>query len=236
MSIAIIVISNGDLRDLEVTLQSTRYVNCEKYVFLQLLDLNQTMPSKVQDLINNTCDGFNVECDTGIYNAFNRALNTVTKNGILDHYNRVIFMNSGDKFVDRCYLFLSDQGSSISCNAVTPQGKSLCQSFNPLFLQYPHHQGLFYKSEFFKTYRYPEHYRIAGDLDSKIRLFREDNVLFINEVVAIVDPNGISSQRGNLALAFKRSKENATISRQYFGWWISRFHFVIYFMWYWRKR
>lgn len=148
------------------------------------------------------------EPDRGIYDAMNKGISIATG-------DYVINMNVGDqlitipeqelerelqsKSVAVCGKIRTDQG-----NIHTPKYTWLMKLQNQL-----PHQALFYKTKYTRLYNI--HYKIVGDYDLNLELYkRHKTIKIIDTVVAKHSLDGISRSSAS-------EKESLSVTRKYFG-------------------
>lgn len=158
------------------------------------------------------------EPDSGIYDAWNKALTKVTGEWVCfigsDDYLRdsTVFeqlaehLKSAAPSLDFLYsqvVLVNDQGQEL---IVT--GTEWPKAFNSILrgMTVPH-PAMMHRSALFKLSQFDDNYRIAGDYAFFLEHARVDNVAFADDVVAVcMRQGGISSQQGNFRVSLKECR------------------------------
>ena len=213
--IAIITINYNNKRGLEETINSVRNQSCKDFEFI-VVDGASTDGSI--ELLRNNIDiisEYVSEKDTGIFNAMNKGVKMATS-------EYLIFLNSGDSFVDTEVvrnLYAQDFDADIL------QGDSICTkkgvfnhiwsapkyiTCNTFYSGSPSHQSAIIRKALFDKTPYDETLRIAADK----KFFFEQLIIHgasyrkLNMQVARFDVEGISN---NLMFEEKKEQENRKI-------------------------
>lgn len=146
------------------------------------------------------------EPDKGIYDAMNKALKIATGDFL-------IFLNAGDTFFSD--LTIQEFISKIQQRDVVYYGDALYRNQTGgeefrrggLFSKYRLsktnicHQTIFYPNIVYQSNFYNLNYKISADWAYNIRLFRKYKYMYLEQVVACYDTNGISAQTRDLRFA-----------------------------------
>jgi glycosyltransferase involved in cell wall biosynthesis len=163
------------------------------------------------------------EKDTGIYDAWNKALR-------LAHGEWILFMGAGDSILSAQVLHeisIELQKLPISCDYYSVPVQSVLSFDEPLEMIYPSqsplkelqhgmclpHQGLFHRRRLFEQQDFSTKYRIAGDYDFVCRTLKADNWQLGSSPCVRMLFGGLSS---SMLSMLQREKEFWNISRQYY--------------------
>ena len=171
------------------------------------------------DIIKKYSENISVflsEPDSGIYNAMNKAI-------ALSSGDMIVFMNSGDSFVDLTALSRIavniDEDTDIIIAKELIEGK-VCKTYSKdenksVYIDafFPH-QATFSKTELYKKDgKFDESFRICADYDWILREYYLGRKLkWIDEVVSVYDADGISSSVKCIAEQFRISKKYLQLS------------------------
>ncbi|MDE6386394.1 MAG: glycosyltransferase [Lachnospiraceae bacterium] len=164
--------------------------------------------------------------DSGIYNAMNKGTDLCSGDYIL-------FLNSGDIFVDKhavenVVAQICDDGSPLpdviygnvtkiyADKTVTEKYPGKHRVFKLLMMgKMPCHQGIFAQTSIMRKLRFDESYRICADFDFLLRCVREHvRMQYVDVNVSVVDcVTGISSQKANLDRM--RAEDDRSIREHY---------------------
>lgn len=148
----------------------------------------------------NDIDKYISEPDTGIANAFNKGINLAS-----GHY--LLFLNAGDTLCKSAIdaikkAIRSDNNHSLMYvgkvgllyeNSTVIAGFKISK-YRQMLRNYLPHQAMVIKSSCFKEFGlYDEAYRLGMDYEWSLRLInRWDRLTFIDDVLALMDTNGVS--------------------------------------------
>ncbi len=215
--LSIITINYNDKKGLQKTIDSVVNQTWKDFEFIIIdggsIDGSVDIINKYQKEINYWVS----EKDTGVYNAMNKGIKMA-----VGEY--LIFMNSGDIFVDSNVLFkIKDKlqngvgilyGKSIySKDAIyvrseTPPDKL---GFYFFYISGLNHQATFIKRElFFKYFLYNEEYKICSDWEFFIYTICKGNesYLFVDEFICDYDLSGISANPENQKLYYSEREKS----------------------------
>ncbi len=159
------------------------------------------------------------ERDEGIADAFNKGIKRAAGDVIL-------LLNSGDLLYDQNVIKIVLEKFDADKNLMWLHGKyryqrsgiwvTLGKSFDPQKLyrgmRSLSHQTMYVRKELYKKYgMYDNSFKIAMDFDFVARI-RFEKFLFLNEILAINVPGGISTEKYNLSL-----KEGSRVVKKYLG-------------------
>lgn len=162
--------------------------------------------------------------DTGLYNAMNKGID-------LCKGDYIIFLNSGDVFVDKDVLArVAEQAKAelVYGNVIRVFEKEERLEKYPgkrtafklmLMGRMPCHQVIFTKRETMQRYRFDESFRICADFDFMVRCLRDKVPMqYIDVTVSRVDcVDGVSSQSENLERM--RREDDRSIRKWFPGWY-----------------
>ena len=159
------------------------------------------------------------ERDKGIADAFNKGIEKATGDVIL-------LLNSGDLLYDKNVIKIVLEKFDADKNLMWLHGKyryqrsgiwvTLGKPFEPKKLyrgmRSLSHQTMFVRKELYHTYGlYDNSFKIAMDFDFVARI-RNEKFIFLDEILAVNVPGGISSEKYNLSL-----KEGSKVVKKYLG-------------------
>jgi len=162
--------------------------------------------------------GFISEKDSGIYNAWNKAIKLLDTDWVL-------FLGAGDVLYDEFSIERSVgllNPSYFICygNVQMVDGNGQYREFfgeiNTLKWeqcrpQTPHHQGVFHNSSIFKSFVFDESYKIGGDSKLVLEAMKLCEPFYINANVAMMRTGGVSYRLESLSVCLK---ENRRIVRE----------------------
>lgn len=215
--LSIITINYNDKKGLQKTIESVISQTWKDFEFIIIdggsYDGSVEILNQYQTKINHSIS----EKDTGVYNAMNKGIKIASG-------DYLIFMNSGDIFVDANVLFKInnklDFGTSILYGksnyskegiydrSETPPTKL---SFYFFFISGLNHQATFIKRAlFFKYFLYNEEYKICSDWEFFIYTICKGNESyeFIDEFICDYDLSGISANPDNQKLYHLERKQS----------------------------
>lgn len=141
--------------------------------------------------------------DTGIYDAWNKAVD------VLDNNSFVIFLGAGDVLIpnawDDCVnlVLAIHEKYKCFCFGVYLAKKSKIQTWLPRSSlkgyewgrpYLPPHQGVLVHSTVLKHFKFDESYRVAADSKFLLQAFAMSNPLACNIILSKMDGNGISNE------------------------------------------
>ena len=168
------------------------------------------------------------EKDNGIYDAMNKGIKFVTG-------DFVCFMNAGDCILLEGMLSLVyniDEKNICYIGDATwdvPLKNFKHLNFFPKLLRLPIHQAMLIPIN--KCYTFNLNYKIASDLDQKIKIIKSGRYILINEQVVLCESGGISQNILSFNDILERSFESFSIAKNHFGYFwgiINFFKFVIW--------
>jgi glycosyltransferase involved in cell wall biosynthesis len=184
-------------------------------------------------VVNNFCgqiDQIISEPDNGIYDAFNKGIN-ISKGDV------IFFLNSDDFLFDNKVIEkianVFQQNDQLECvygNVKVLNGRtgfSHIKGFRDLSIEdikngvWPQHPALFLKRDVYREYMFNSSYRIAGDLDLIIKVFRDhaDFCHYVDFTVTVFRQDGISNHLDTILETWTETNE---IFRSHFG--LERYH------------
>jgi glycosyltransferase involved in cell wall biosynthesis len=194
--ITIITVVYNSVNLIEGTINSViqqDYVNKE-FIIIDGLSSDGTV-----EIIKKYNDNINIwksEIDNGIYDAMNKALQYVTGDWI-------IFMNSGDQFINNHVL--KDLSLNKSYDLYFGATKIKTNDFKDS-VKYPLtvnklwkgmiccHQSIIFRSDLFKKYIFDIKYTLSADYNLIYTLIRKENakIFFTNNIISIYYDEGVS--------------------------------------------
>ena len=166
--------------------------------------------------------------DNGIYDAMNKGINFV--NG-----DFVCFMNAGDSILTDGMLSLTKKIKENNICYIglatwdTPLNNFKYINFYPKLLRLPNHQAMLIPTN--TCFSFNLKYKIASDLDQKIKIIKTGNYLLTKDKVVLCESGGVSQNVLSFKDIFNRSIEIYLISRSQYGlFWgiINFFKFIIW--------
>ena len=199
--ISIVTVAYNAVDSIEETIQSVISQDYSGYEYLVIDGGSTDGTTSVISRYSSFIDYYVSEPDKGIYDAMNKAIDVA--NG-----EWIVFLNSGDKFVDSnvlarmsaymssnpdCSVIYGDTIVKYPWGSFQSKGKGI--SPNDMFLPFCH-QSSFVKTELMKQYKFDLSYRVVADY----RFFYQlhcfgKRFLHVNELIAEYDMGGYSSQR-----------------------------------------
>lgn len=174
------------------------------------------------------------EKDRGIYHAMNKGI-------ALSQSLYLSFMNSGDYPIVENYLkflnFLDCEHSFYAENIWYPKkdiGLKFLK-FQPIFLRMPNHQAMIFHEKDIIEFRYNETYKFAADLDLKLFCHKRKRLKKYDDFVVYTEAGGFSQTIRNLSELINRANENSKIANKYYGIFIAKLNFIIFFFWHFKK-
>ncbi|MEI8084601.1 MAG: glycosyltransferase family 2 protein [Paludibacter sp.] len=219
-SISIITINMNNEHGLKKTLESIdnqTYKNIE----LIIIDGNSTDNSlNVITSFNSLISKAVVEKDQGLYDAMNKGIDCATS-------DFAMFLNSGDvfsktdsleiltsKIEDKNKLYFGRAKNVYNNSTIyyLPSFK-ISESNYKVWLQSisPNHQAILFPKSFYKTNYYNLKYKIAADIDFKLRALNQLDAVFVDTLVIDFELGGISTVPRSLKLINQINKEGFDI-------------------------
>ena len=210
MKLSIITVNKNNAQGLERTIQSVINQTFKDFEYIIIDGASTDSSVGVIKKYADKIDYWVSEPDTGIYNAMNKGIK-VAKGEYL------LFLNSGDWLVDEKILYRA----CLYCNAYdfiygkikySKSGSIYGKEFNysDLLFQNIHHQAIFYKRIIFDILGiYSEKFEIVADYELNIKIFRTDSfkIKYIDEIISLVEDNGISTEKIDIEF-YKRFCKN----------------------------
>ncbi len=167
------------------------------------------------------------EKDTGIYDAWNKALRRIEGEW-------VIFFGADDVFKDKKsvaklseFILQSEQEKKITAKTIFISSNIILgDSLLPTNADYRKimetnspfpYPGLLHRTNLFESYRYNPQYKIVGDYDFIVRILLADEtaeVVFYPRIFCHMQEGGISNDYAN---AYQICKERVDVIKKYFG-------------------
>ena len=164
------------------------------------------------------------EKDTGVYDAWNKAIKRIEGEWVIffgadDFFNNKNSLEKLHKFVEsekekkqiRAETIFIASSIFIGDNFRPLKDNYLSRIKKEMPFLYP---GLVHNAHLFETYKYNAQYKIAGDYDFVVRVIETGNVVFYPRVFCQMGPNGMSANAEN---AFLAHQEQYLIIKKYFG-------------------
>lgn len=218
--------NNGLLRTLESYKLFKESYNNSELIVIDGISFDDTTDTliKYKDLINFCVS----EKDYGIYDAMNKGIKFVTG-------DFVCFMNAGDcillegmlnlvNMIDEkkiCYI------GDASWDFPLKNFKHL--NFFPKLLRLPIHQAMLIPIDYCFTFNL--RYKIASDLDQKIKIIKSGRYTLTNEQVVLCESGGISQNILSFNDILERSFESFSIAKNHFGYFWGIINFFKFFIW-----
>lgn len=234
MRVSVITINRNNMVGLERTIDS---VLCQSYSDFEWIVIDGGSTDGSRQLIEQYANRFAYwvsEPDDGVYHAMNKGI--VKAKG-----DYVIFMNSGDRFVDA--KVLKDVSKELDCDIaagfVKEDGaKSIIKpptSFTPwhIFHQNVPHQAEFIKLSLFDSIAlYSEDLRVLADLEFNFKASMASvSYKVIQRLVASVEPGGISNTQTDFMEQERELIKERNLPKalcEDFSFWMNNEHFISY--------
>lgn len=231
--ISIITINYNDKNGLTKTIESVVNQTLSDFEFI-VIDGNSSDGSKeVIEDYKNQISYWVSEPDSGIYNAMNKGIRAAKG-------DYVLFMNSGDCFLDetilsKCDKLLNDNFDIYYGNLIyfdKKKNKNVDWLFpNKLTFQFfinhslPHQASFIKKSLFDSVFYYNENLKIASDWEFFVVAIIKNNATYkhLGITMSEYDFNGISSDPKNYALVQSEKKQTYN---QYFSMFIDDYKLI----------
>ena len=224
-TISIITASHNSEKFIEDSIQS---VISQSYELIEYIIVDGNSTDKTMQIVNKYCDHINKiisEPDNGIYDAYNKGI-------LFSNGDVLLFLNSDDYLFDnevvekianvfqRNNEFKCVYGNVKVLNEKT--GFSQIKGFRNLSIEdikngwWPQHPALFLKRDVYREYMFNPKYKIAGDLDLIVKVFRDHAIFchYVDFTVTVFRQNGISN---NLETILETWKETNEIFSSHFG-------------------
>lgn len=169
------------------------------------------------------------EKDCGIYHAMNKGINLCSG-------KYINFMNSGDTpIVNNMVKAIKELDGERFIYGRSNWNKKVVSLFenytSSFFCKMPSHQAIFFPRDWHVKNLYNLQYKIAADLDIKIRLFKEKKKIFINLPIVLSQVGGVSQNIKNFKEIIFRAKEIYSISIKNNSFFSAIINFSIYVIW-----
>lgn len=180
---------------------------------------------------------FDASPDDGIYDAMNGAVN-------LAEGDWVLFMNSGDAFAKTASDFFmsclkyGDIRSGVfyggsDAKSIFPKAQ---RKLYPRLARLPPHQAMLIPIKIQKRFSFDRTYPVSADKDFKIRTIRSGvEYIFIDKVVCLSEPGGVSVKMANHEVLWKRTQEQYFIMEKNFGTLAALAYTSAFYLWNSRK-
>ena len=220
--ISIITINLNDALGLEHTLKSIEY---QSYENIELIVVDGCSSDNSLDIMRNFKSLISksvIEKDKGLYDAMNKGIAHASGDFAL-------FLNSGDAFSDRDSLeklaskiedkhklyFGRSRNSYKNSIIYYLPGLSITKDNYVSWLSQisPNHQTILFPKSFYKMNSYNLKYRIAADIDYKLKALNQLEVVFVDVVVTDFELGGISTVPKSLKLVNEIIKEGFEINK-----------------------
>ena len=146
------------------------------------------------------------ENDLGIYDAMNKGILASTGDWIN-------FMNAGD-YLCKEILSKINFNQSVACI----YGLSTLKNSNKVTRShYPNHQAMFFRNTFAKSNKYNSSFMTAADLEIKLKVFKFENYLSLDNVIVEYSDPGLSVDRSSKQKIYNVLAENVYIRIKYLG-------------------
>ncbi len=218
MKVTVATVCYNSIDVIEDTIKS---VVSQTYDYIEYIIVDGASDDGTMDVVERYKDDYCIvtisEPDKGLYDAMNKATWLATGDYIL-------FMNSGDVFVDKDVIkdlsvILAEGHELVFGNAIRnkPQGQVIEKyhgkhKIMTLLLQgrMMCHQSVFTRIDIMRQYGFDLKYSITADYDFIMRMMRDKrDIVYIDRTVSIVDNvNGISSSKGNFAIMRKQDDDS----------------------------
>ncbi len=169
------------------------------------------------------------EKDQGIYDAMNKGIN-------LSSGNYINFMNSGDVSIIKNMVTAIQRldGNKFIFGKCEWNQKIISlfpEIISTFFCKMPNHQAIFFPRDWHIKNLYNLQYKIAADLDVKLKLFKEVSHLFINLPLVLSEAGGVSQKIKNFKEIKIRAREIYNISIKNNGLLSANINYLIYIIW-----
>ncbi len=192
-SIVVVTYNNAD--GLRRTLKSIRLLDYAQKEVIVIdggsKDDTLAIIAENQDIITTSVS----EKDNGIYNAMNKGIKLVKG-------DYVVFMNSGDEFVNKDVLSLVngyDGDIILGEDIYGGARRTLKQKMTlyDLLSNGMYHQAVYYRNKVLQKYGFDESYKLIADLKSVVEPLVKDRVVIscVTQPLAICESGGVSKQR-----------------------------------------
>lgn len=199
--ISIVTVAYNAVESIEETIQSILSQNYSDYEYIVIDGGSTDGTTAIIGRYSSNIDYYVSEPDRGIYDAMNKAIDVASGEWI-------IFLNSGDKFVDAdvlhrvsAYMSSNTEASVVFGNTINkyPWGSFKSEgshlSLNDVCLPFCH-QSVFVKTNLMQQYKFDLSYKIVADYGFFYKLHLEGlRFLHIDELISVYDMSGFSSQR-----------------------------------------
>jgi hypothetical protein len=139
------------------------------------------------------------ERSTGVYACFNQAIEELK-----GETGYALFLGVGDLTIGISDVLKSSllaypesilTGVVRFDSALTAPGQPelLFRKAGPLLSRLPHHQGILYRCDVLQTARYPEDYKIYGDVLQRAKVLQSSSFVTVDLPVVATEPAGLSS-------------------------------------------
>ena len=203
----------------------------QTYQNFQWLVQDGSSSDDTENIVKSYNDRLNIsfasEKDTGIYDAWNKALSKIEGQWVIFFGADDVFQNKTsllklaqfietaeeEKLIDNKTMYLA---LSIFLGDVPFAPYQNYQEIMQKQMPFPH-QGLVHRTNIFEKYTYNSQYKIAGDYDFVVRTLlaeKDAGVVFNPRMLCRMGNNGISN---NKEYTFKRHKETYDVIKDNFG-------------------
>jgi len=220
--ISIITINLNDAIGIEHTLKS---IDCQTYENIELIVVDGCSTDNSLDVIRNYRSLISksvIEKDNGLYDAMNKGISYATGDFAL-------FLNSGDAFSDKnsleilaskidgknkLYFGRTNNTYNDSTVFYLPCLKITVDNYKDWLSQIsPNHQAILFPKSFYKSNSYNLNYKIAADIDYKLKALNQLEAVFVNVIVIDFELGGISTVPRSLKLINQIIKEGFEITK-----------------------
>ena len=220
--ISIITINLNDATGLERTLKS---IENQTYENIELIVVDGCSTDNSLDVIRDFRPLISksvVEKDHGLYDAMNKGISYATGDFAL-------FLNSGDAFSeahslqiiaskieDKNKLYFGRTKNIYNNSTIyyLPDFRITVDNYKSWLSQIsPNHQSILFPKSFYKTNSYDLKYKIASDIDFKIKAINQLESVFVDAVVIDFELGGISTLPRSLELTTEMIAEGLEINK-----------------------